>query len=81
MKADKKTIATQLLRLKKSFPNQPMEFFEILMDRIEYHEFTELELIESINTCIDTFEYKSLTVASVLKTKLDNLPPKPEIVD
>lgn len=80
MKADKKTIATQLLRLKKAFPNQPMEFFEILMDRIEFHGFTEDELIKAINACIDTFEYKSLTVASVLKTKLDS-DTKPMIVD
>lgn len=80
MKADKKTIAIQLLRLKKAFPNQPQDFFDVLMERIEHHEFTEDELIRSVNSCIDTFEYKSLTVASVLKSKLDSN-QKPFIVD
>lgn len=80
MKADKKTIAIQLLRLKKAFPNQPQDFFDVLMERIEFYEFTTEELITAVNTCIDTFEYKSLTVASVLKTKLDS-DTKPMIVD
>lgn len=80
MKADKKTIAIQLLRLKKAFPNQPQDFFDVLMERIEFYEFTEYELLMAVNTCIDTFEYKSLTVASVLKTKLDAV-IKPAIVD
>lgn len=80
MKADKKTIAIQLLRLKKAFPSQPQDFFDVLMERIEFYEFTTDELSMAINACIDTFEYKSLTVASVLKTKLDS-PNKPTIVD
>lgn len=50
------------------------------MERIEFYEFTTDELSMAINACIDTFEYKSLTVASVLKTKLDS-PNKPTIVD
>mgnify|MGYP001184919963 FL=1 len=80
MKADKKTIAIQLLRLKKAFPNQPQDFFDVLMERIEFYEFTIEELNAAVNTCIDTFEYKSLTVAAVLKSKLDS-EVKPTIVD
>ena len=52
----------------------------MLMERIEFYEFTTAELTTAVNTCIDTFEYKSLTVASVLKTKLDS-DTKPMIVD
>jgi len=71
MKADKKMIATQLLRLKKAFPQQNEDFFEILMERVESYEYSENELIETVNNVIDTFEYKNLTVASVVKEKYE----------
>lgn len=73
-------IANQILRLSKAFPQQPMEFFKILLERIEDLEFTEQELTDAVNRCIDTFEYKNLTVAAVLKSKLDSI-KKPTIVD
>ena len=69
---DKKTIAIQILRLKKAFPQQPMEFFDILLDRIESNQFTEKELFEAVNKCIDTFEYKNLTVAAIVKLKVND---------
>jgi hypothetical protein len=69
--APKKSVAFQVLRLKKAFPNQPQDFFNILMERMIEYEFSEQELLDTVNNCIDTFEYKNLTVASVLKYKLD----------
>ena len=69
MKADKEMIAKQLFRLSTAFPDQKKEFFELLFERMMSYEYSENELIESINNVIDTFEYKTLTVASILKAK------------
>ena len=69
MKADKTFIAKQIFRLSKAFPQQPLEFFDILLERIEDQQFTESELIQTINKCIDNFEYKNLTVAAIVKMK------------
>lgn len=75
-------IANQILRLKKAFPEQSANFFEILLDRIEHYQYTELELTEAINRVIDTFEYKNLTVAAIVKQKADETEArKPTIVD
>ncbi|GAB6121111.1 hypothetical protein [Dysgonomonas termitidis] len=69
MKASSNYIANQILRLSKAFPQQPMEFFKILLERIEELEFTEQEITDTVNKCIDTFEYKNLTVATIVKLK------------
>lgn len=82
MKADKRFIATQILRLKKAFPGQSDGFFEVLLERIEYYQYTESELTEAINHVIDTFEYKSLTISAIIKQKSDEKEAaKPTVVD
>lgn len=71
MKASNKTIALELLRLKRAFPNQDQGFFDLLMERILFHEFTPQELTKAVDNIIDTFEYKHLTIASIIKLKVN----------
>lgn len=76
--ADKEFIANQLLILRKAFPSQPATFFEVLRDRIIANKFTEKELEKAIHEVIDTFEYKSLTVAAIIKKRDE---PETPIID
>ena len=71
MKASREFIQDQLFRLKTSFPSHPIEFFGLLQERIEANNFTKEELTQAVNHCIDTFEYKNLTIASVIKKTLN----------
>ncbi len=66
-KADNEFIAKQMYRLKNAFPNQPIEFFDVLFDTLKSKNFSEDELTKLIDRCIETFEYKSLTVAAIIK--------------
>ena len=74
MKASREFIAEQMWRLRISFPSHPIDFFGLLQERIEANNFTEEELIQAVNHCIDTFEYKYLTIASVIKKTLNERP-------
>jgi hypothetical protein len=80
MKASKEYIASQLYRLNKAFPKQDQDFFKILMERVLSYEFTEEEIKSTVNHVLDTFEYGNLTIASILKIKIENEETKRPIV-
>jgi uncharacterized protein YqgQ len=67
--ADKVFIAEELYRLGVIFPHETTEFFAELMSRIEAYEFTEKELVETVNRVIDS--EARLTAASILKRKYE----------
>jgi len=43
------------------------EFFGILAERIEANNFTEKQLNDAINHVIDTFQYKELNIADIIR--------------
>lgn len=58
-----------MFRLSKAFPQQPIEFFDILLEVLLEMNLSENDLTDMINRCIRTFEYKNLTVAAVIKNE------------
>lgn len=70
--ASQEVIDKHLLRLHRLFPNQSMDFFLILQERIKFHGFTESELENAVNHVIDTCEYGSFTIASIIRYNGEN---------
>jgi hypothetical protein len=64
-------IAGNVLKLKKTFPALPKEFYEILQDRLMENNFTDQKLTDSVNHVIDTFIYPNPTIANFLSYTKD----------
>ena len=52
-----KCIVEQASKLKKAFPQLPVEFYDILTDRIKENHFTDKRLVDSVNYVIDNCKY------------------------
>jgi hypothetical protein len=59
-------IAVQTARLKAAFPKMEKLFFDILAERIVENDFTEKRLKDAVNSVIDNFRYKELTVSDII---------------
>ncbi|OAV63667.1 hypothetical protein Barb6XT_03081 [Bacteroidales bacterium Barb6XT] len=62
-------IDKHLLRLHHAFPLRSMDFFITLQERIKFHGFTESELENAVNHVIDTCDYDSFAVSSIIQHK------------
>lgn len=48
--------------VKKAFPALPVDFYDVLIDRIEAHEFSNQRFIDAVNHVIDNCPYPTPTV-------------------
>jgi hypothetical protein len=48
--------------IKKAFPALPIDFYEVLIDRIKDNGFTDQRLIDSVNFVIDNCPYPTPTI-------------------
>ena len=65
-KLTKTVIATNIAKLKKSFPALPTDFYEILTDRLIDNKFNDERLTAAINNLIDTCIYPTPTIAQII---------------
>lgn len=59
-------IIDQQLRLKKSFPGLPAEFYDILIERLKENNFNDARLKAAIDNLIDTCVYPLPTIANII---------------
>ena len=59
-------VAASVARLKASFPNLPLEFYKVLIDRIKEKGFTDEQLKDSVNHVIDNCIYPTPSLANFL---------------
>lgn len=73
-KAEPQLIATELAKLKASFPAMEMSYISVLSERLQANGFTEQRLKDAISTVIDKFRYQKPNIADIIgfdrKTKL-----------
>lgn len=53
-------------KIKKSFPSLPKDFYEILLDRIKIHGFSDERFLDAIDHVIDTCKFPMPTIASFI---------------
>jgi hypothetical protein len=63
---EKPIIVEQIAKIKACFPQLPISFYSIFADRIKDKEFTNKQLIDSVNNVIDTCVYPVPTIANFL---------------
>lgn len=56
----------EVVRLKGAFPQLPVGFYDVLLDRIKDKGFTNQQLTDSINNLVDNFTYPVPTLANIL---------------
>jgi hypothetical protein len=54
------------IRITKSFPQLPKDFFEILKNRLFENDFNDNRLIDAVNHVIDTCIYPVPTIANII---------------
>jgi hypothetical protein len=59
-------ISVNTLKIKKSFPSLPIEFYDILQQRIKDRKFTDQRLTDAVNNVIDTCIYPHPTIAQFI---------------
>jgi len=59
-------VLKQVSRLKKAFPGIPVEFYDILTDRLKECNFNDKRLIDSVNNVIDNCKYPIPTIADFI---------------
>lgn len=64
--ASNEEIAVAVYRLKTCFPVMKEEFFKILSERISKSKMSGKRLEYAVNKVLDTFTYKTLTIADIL---------------
>lgn len=64
--ASDKEIAIAVYRLQTCFPEMSKDFFKILSERISKSGMSGKRLEYSVNTILDTFTYRKLTIANIL---------------
>ena len=55
-----------ITRIKKAFPSLPIEFYEILKERIQSKGFTDKRFADAVNSVIDTCVYPTPTIAQFI---------------
>ena len=59
-----------------AFPVMKQNFFNLLTERVVYHNFTSKKLEDAVNNVIDNFKYKELNISDLIgfdkKIKLFN---------
>ena len=53
-------------KIKASFPTLPLNFYGILMDRIKSNQYTDNQLMDSVNHVIENCVYPTPTIANFL---------------
>jgi hypothetical protein len=59
----------EVARLKIAFPNNPDDFFCLLIERILANDFFEIQLEKAIDYVIDTVEQDKLSIADVIELR------------
>lgn len=59
-------IATELYKLKVSFPDLSNDFISVLSERIRVNNFTDKRLIDAIGNVIDNFQYKAPKISDII---------------
>jgi hypothetical protein len=62
-------------RIKKAFPTLPVEFYDILCERLKAKGFTDERLLATVNGVIDTCKYPTPTVAHFMTFDEEHLCP------
>lgn len=55
-----------ITRIKKAFPSLPIEFYEILKERIQSKGFTDIRFMDAVNNVIDSCVYPHPTIAQFI---------------
>lgn len=50
-------------KIKEAFPTLPIEFYNILCERLKEKKFTVVQITEAVNGVIDTCKYPTPTIA------------------
>lgn len=61
-----KTVAKVTKKLKDLFPSTPATFFDVFMERLKDHNFTDQRLIDAANHVIDTHHYPTLMISDFI---------------
>lgn len=59
-------IATELYKLKVSFPDLSNDFISVLSERIKVNNFTDKRLVDAIGNVIDNFQYKAPKISDII---------------
>lgn len=59
----KKCATDQIVKIKKAFPELPIEFYDVFIDRLKENSFNNDRLIDAVNHVIDTCEFPKPTIA------------------
>lgn len=57
---------SEIKKLKKAFPGLPVEFYDLLTDRITELRFVDKRLVSSVNNVIDNCVYPMPTIANFI---------------
>jgi len=66
-----KALTKNTLKLKAAFPTLPEEFYDIFLERIKVHDFTDERLNKAIDRVIDTCVYPTPTIANFIQADKD----------
>jgi hypothetical protein len=59
-------IIQNISRIKLTFPCLPIEFYDILTDRLKVHGFSDARLTDAVLHVIDTCKYPTPTIADFI---------------
>jgi hypothetical protein len=59
-------IATELYKLKVSFPDLSNDFISVLSERLRVNNFTDKRLVDAIGNVIDNFQYKKPNISDII---------------
>ena len=63
------------VKIKNAFPTLPVEFYDILCERLKANGFTDERLTNAVNGVIDTCKYPTPTVAHFMSYDEDHSCP------
>jgi hypothetical protein len=65
-------LTSNIAKIKKAFPALPVEFYDILCEKIKEHNFTDHRLVKAVNHVIDSCIYPTPTIAQFITFDKDN---------
>lgn len=60
-------IIEQVKRIKKAFPELPVQFYDTLTDRLKDNNFTDKRLNDSVSKVIDNFKYPKPSISDFIR--------------
>ena len=61
-----KALIEQISRLKKAFPSLPINFYDVLIERVKTNKFIDERLKDAVDNLIDTCIYPVPTIANLI---------------